>query len=147
MRRIAGGLLIALAALMLFGFLRADIDQPPLVIGLTLLLAVGLPAGAGIALLRGTRLAASAERLATLRQETIEAEVLRLAGLHSGRLAAVEVVRDLGVSVEDANAALEGLMRRGLADIEITPSGGIVYAFPDVRLLDEKSRAKGLLDD
>lgn len=146
MRRIVGVLLITLAALMLFGFLRADVEQPPLVIGLTLLLAVGVPAGAGIALLRSTSRGRN-ERLATLRQETIEAEVLRLAGLHGGRLAAVEVIRDLGVSVEDANGALEALMRRGLADIEITPSGGIVYAFPDVRLLDEKSQAKGLLDD
>jgi hypothetical protein len=30
--------LIALAALMVFGFLPSDIDQPPLVIGVTLLL-------------------------------------------------------------------------------------------------------------
>lgn len=148
MRRIIGGSLVALAAFMALGFLRADVVASPLVTGLTLLVAVGIPGAAGIYLLSGrVRRVASAERLEVLRAQTIEAEVLRLATESQGRLAAVEVVRDLGISPEEADDALEALMRRGIADVEITPSGGIVYAFPDIRLLSEKQRARGVLDD
>ncbi|MGH7444289.1 MAG: hypothetical protein ACREKM_05410 [Longimicrobiales bacterium] len=148
MRRITGGALVALAAFMVIGFVRADVAGSPLVIGLTLLVAVGVPGAAGLYLLVGHRgRAASGERLAALRVQTIEAEVLRLATSSSGRLAAVEVVRDLGISPEEASSALEALMRRGLADVEVTPSGGIVYAFPDIQLLAEKPRARGVLDD
>lgn len=147
-RRIIGGALVALAAFMALGFFGADIDASPLVTGLTLLVAVGVPGAVGVHLLTGRAgRVASAARLEVLRAQTIEAEVLRLAGESNGRLAAVEVVRDLGISPEEAGDALEALMRRGIADVEITPSGGIVYAFPDIRLLSEKQQARGVLDD
>ncbi len=146
LKRMTGGVLLALAGFMLLGFLRADLDTTPVVAALTLIVAVGIPAAAGGVMLAGGR-NGRRSRIAELRRQTVEAEVLRLASAGSGRLAVVEIVRDLGVSSAEAEEALQALMRRGVADVEVTPSGGIVYAFPDIRLLDEKSRARGILDE
>jgi hypothetical protein len=81
-----------------------------------------------------------------LRQQTIEAEVLRLAGERGGRLALVEIVTELAIPSEAAQAALEGLVERELADIAVTDSGVLVYTFHDVERLSEKSRARGILE-
>jgi hypothetical protein len=58
----------------------------------------------------------------------------------------VEVASDISISPEAAKGALDSLAERDLADIEITSSGLIVYAFRDVRHLGEKPHAKGVLD-
>ena len=149
MGRIVGAVaLLLLSLFMLLGFLRsgAAIAAPTTIVAL--LLTVGLPAAGGIALLAGrvrgrNRLSARREQL---RRQTIDAEILKLAEQHGGKLTAVEVVSALAVTPEAAQAALEEFHGRELAEIEITDSGVLVYVFRDIQHLAEKAHSRGILD-
>ena len=147
MGRLFGGLgLIGLALFMLIGFFAADVGGMAAIIALGI--TVVLPGVAGAALIRrhlrgGTGLS---ERRNDLRQQTLEAELLRLSGVKGGKLTIVEAVSELAITPEEAKHALDELSRRGLADFEVTDSGVIVYAFHDVQHLSEKSKAKGILE-
>jgi hypothetical protein len=144
---VGGGLLILLSLFMLIGFFQSSAVLSAAT-AVALLMTVALPAAGGIALVAGhfggrTRLA---RRRDELRQQTIESEILRLAGQRGGRLTAVEVASDMAIAPEAAGAALDSLVMRELAELEITESGMLVYAFHDVRKLHEKPHAKGILD-
>lgn len=149
MGRIAGAVaLLLLSLFMLFGFLRsgAAIGAPATIFAL--LLTVGLPAAGGIALLAGrvrgrNRLGARREQL---RRQTIDAEILRLAEQHAGKLTVVEVVSALAVTPAAAQEALNDFHTRELAEIEITESGVLVYVFRDIQRLEEKAHSRGVLD-
>lgn len=145
MGRVAGWLLIALAAFMFIGYLGADVSGPASVFAL--LITVLLPAAGGVALvtgrMRGRTIGARREEL---RQQTLEAELLRLAGRHGGKLTIVEAVGELAITPEEAKQALDALSVRGLADFEVTDSGIVVYVFHDVRNLGDKSGSRGLLE-
>jgi hypothetical protein len=147
-RLVGGALLVLLSLFMLFGFLgsSASLGAPATIAAL--LLTVALPAAAGVALASGHFRARGrfARRRDELRQQTIESEILRLAGQRDGRLTAVEVASDMAISPEAAKDALDSLALREQAELEITESGVIVYAFHDVRHLEEKPHAKGVLD-
>lgn len=148
MRPILGGGLVALSLFLLLGFFSADLAGSAAATWAALLVAVGVPGVAGSALLyqhfAGRN--ALAGRRDALRRQTQEAEVLRLAGEHDGRLTAVEVVRDLAMSHDDADALLRRLVERGAADVEVTDTGLIVYRFDDIRRLGDKSTGRGVLD-
>jgi hypothetical protein len=137
--------LLTLAGLMLFGFLRssASIAAPSTIVAL--LITVVAPAAGGIALLRGTDLAKS-KRLDQLRQQTIDAEVLRLAVAEGGSLTAVEVATALAITPEQAKDTLDALVGRDVADIAVTERGVVVYTFHDAKHLGGKGDAKGVLD-
>ena len=137
--------MLAIAAFMFVGFLGsgASLASPTAIIAL--LLTVGLPAGAGVAMLRGIGGARRA-RAGRLREQTIEAEMLRLAMQHGGKLTALEVATALALSPETAKARLDSLAEREQADLEITDAGVIVYAFHEARNIGGKSSARGLLD-
>ena len=146
MGRYAGWALIAVAGFMFIGYLGADVSGPA-AIG-ALLVAVALPAAAGIALIRGGgsgsgRLTARRE---ALRRDTLQAELLRLAAQHAGRLTIVEAVAALAITPEEAKERLDALTVQGIADFEVTDSGVIVYVFHDVQRLDEKTQGRGLLE-
>lgn len=144
--RILGWILIALAAFMFVGFLGADVAGSQ-ALG-ALIITVLLPAAGGVALVTGrigTRGRIGARR-EELRQQTLEAELLRLAGRRSGKLTIVEAVGDLAITPEEAKRALDALAVRGLADFEVTDSGVVVYVFHDVQHLGDKPQSKGLLD-
>lgn len=147
-RLVWSALLLALSIFMLVGFVRSDASLAAPATIAALLITVGLPAVAAVALASGHfrgrgRLTRRREEL---RQQTIESEILRLAARHSGRLTAVEVASEMAITPEAAKDALDALALREQAELEITESGVIVYSFHDVRHLDEKSRAKGVLD-
>ena len=144
-RRWGGIALLAIAAFMFLGFLNssASLGSPTGLVAL--LLTVGLPAGAGVALLRGIGGARNA-RAQRLRQQTIDAEVLRLAIQHAGKLTAVEVATALALAPETAKGSLHSMVERELADLEITDAGVIVYAFHDAKNIGGKSSARGILD-
>jgi len=149
MRPVGGFALLGLSLFMLLGFFSADLPQSAAVKLLALLVGVGIPGAAGGTLLlqhfgRKGRLAGSRERLI---RQTQEAELLRLAGERGGRLTVVEVVRELALTHSDAESLLRSLVVRGFAEVEVTDSGLLVYAFPDVQLLDDKATARGVLDD
>lgn len=149
MTRILGAALLAAVTLfMLLGFLNSEVALGAPATLAALALTVGLPAvGAGL-LLRvhfGER-ARLGNRKRELRAQTIEAEILRLAAEKGGQLTVLEVTTALALSPEASKAALDGLMLREHADLEITDSGVLVYSFHDIRRLGDKGSAKGLLD-
>lgn len=143
-----GGVLLLLSMFMLLGFFRSDVALGSPTTIFALLIAVGVPAAAGTALLAGKlghrrHLAGRKEQL---RLQTLDAEILRLAGKHNGKLTLVEVVSELAVTPETAKQALDAMHTRELAEIEITESGVLVYAFHDVQRVGEKPHSKGILD-
>jgi hypothetical protein len=137
--------LLALAGLMLFGFMRSNASIAAPATMVALLITVVVPAVGGVALLRGTDLARG-KRLDQLRQQTIVAEVLRLAVTEGGRLTAVEVATSLGLTPEQAKNTLDELVARDIADIAVTERGVVVYTFHDAKHLGGKGDAKGVLD-
>ena len=149
MGTLAGGVaLVGVALFMVAGFLRAAVDPLAPATLVALLIAAGLPAAGGSWLLArhfgvGRRIEARREEL---RRDTLEAEILKMAERHGGKLTAVEVAGELAVPATTADELLNELMRRELAEIEITDSGLLVYAFHDLRHLSEKESARGLLE-
>src|SRR5215216_2999012 len=107
-----GGLaLLAVAAFMLFGFLRSAVSIGSPAAITALLLTVALPAVAGIALIRGiaTISGRRSARVDELRRRTIEAEIPRLAIQHGGRLTAMEVATALALPSETAKETLDAM--------------------------------------
>lgn len=147
-RKVGGIALLALAAFMLFGFLRSDASLSSPAAIAALVITVALPAAGGIALLRGfaTFGGRRSARVAELRQKTIEAEILRLAIQHGGKLTAMEVATALALPQESAKATLDALAEREIADLEITDAGVIVYAFHDAKHIGGKHSSRGILD-
>jgi hypothetical protein len=140
-----GGGLLALAALMALGFLRsnASIARPATIAAL--LIVVVLPAIAGIAIIRGIGSGEEARR-AKLRQQTIEAEVMKLAMQQAGKLTALEVATALALPPDETTRALDAMVEREVADIEITDDGVIVYTFDAAKRLGSKHTSRGILD-
>ena len=147
-RTLGGSALLALAALMFAGFMRSDASiASPAAIG-ALLMTVVLPAAAGIALLLGAASfgGRNSARVEKLRQQTIDAEILRMATQHDGRLTVIEVATALALPPETAKTYLDALVSREVADLEITERGLIVYMFHDAKHVGGKHSARGLLD-
>ena len=146
MSKKTGGIaLLVLAALMFYGFVRSDASLAAPATIMALLLTAVAPAVGGIALLRGGG-AARTRRLDQLRQQTVDAEILRLAVAEGGRLTAVEVATALALTPEVAKEALDGLVTRDVADIAVTERGVVVYTFHDAKHIGGKGEAKGVLD-
>lgn len=145
---IGGGVLIATALFMLMGFFNMSRPVSVPAAMATLLFTVGLPAAAGIALIRshlGTR-GRLARRREDLRRQTQEAELLKLAQEAGGKLTVVEVASRLALPMTTVETLLNGLHERGAAEIEVTDAGLIVYRFPDVQHLPGKSGSRDVLD-
>jgi hypothetical protein len=147
-RTLGGSALLAVAAFMLLGFLRSDASLGSATAIAALVLTVVLPAAGGVALLRGVTTTGGrrSARVERLRQQTIEAEILRLATQHGGKLTALEVATALTLPPESAKATLDGLAEREIADLEITEAGVIVYSFHDAKHIAGKHSARGILD-
>jgi hypothetical protein len=147
LKRLLGGWgLVVLAAFMLMGYFRADVDGGAALMALAI--TVLLPGAAGIALIAGHYRGGARvrDRKTDLRQQTMEAELLRCAEQHGGKLTIVEAVRDLAITPEEAKQGLDALSLRGMAEFEVTDSGVVVYAFHDLQRLSEKSQARGILE-
>lgn len=147
-RTTGGAALLMLAGFMLVGFFQSGADIANAATLAALLITVALPAGAGVALIAGRfgereRLRQGRERLRAL---TLEAETLRLAAARDGRITALEVAAEFALAPEDAAALLTSFDLRGIAEVQITPSGTLVYSFGDIRNLGEKAAARGVLD-
>jgi predicted DNA-binding transcriptional regulator len=141
--------LIGLSLFMLLGFTKAKLPPSPVIQLLTLGIAVVLPMGMGAALIY-SQFKPQQTNLKTRRQElqarTIQAAIIKLAIVHGGRLTAVEVIAELGITSEMATQHLTLLTHQNLAELEITESGTLVYAFQDVQALPEKLDAKRIAD-
>ena len=144
-RRFVGIGLLVLAGLLGWGFLRSGASiTAPATLAALLITVVG-PAVGGVVLLRGGSIARS-RRLDQLRQQTIEAEILKLAVNEGGRLTAVEVATTLGLTPEMAKEALDSMVTRDVADMAVTDRGVIVYTFHEAKYIEGKGDAKGVLD-
>ena len=147
MSRISGIALLVLSALMLVGFAKsgASIGAPKTLVAL--LITVALPAVGGVALLRGWLGNGNrSRRLEQLRQQTIEAEILRLAVKEGGRLTAMEVATALALPQEAVKETLDALVVRDVADLAVSDAGVIVYTFHDAKHIGGKDSARGVLD-
>ena len=144
-KKTGGVALLVIAALMFFGFMRSDATLASPATIMALLLTAVAPAVGGVALLRGGGTARN-RRLDQLRQQTIDAEILRLAVAEGGKLTAVEVATALALTHEMAKETLDGLVARDVADIAVTERGVIVYTFHDAKHIGGKGDAKGVLD-
>lgn len=143
-----GGALIAVGLFMLMGFfnLSRPLSAPAAIA--TLLFTVGLPAGAGIALLRSHFAARGslARRRDDLRRQTQESELLKLSQELGGKVTVVEGAARLALPTTTVDELLAGLHERGVAEIEVTEAGLIVYRFPDIQHLPGKSTSRDVLD-
>jgi hypothetical protein len=147
MKTIGGFVLLLLSLFMALGFARSDLGAGAAV-WLAVLVAVVVPGVGGIALLAEplrTRLGLE-RRKARIEEDTLDAEVLRLAARHAGRLTVLEVVAELGIPEPQAVKVLNGFHGRDRAELEVTASGVIVYRFHDIQHLGEKPHARGILD-
>lgn len=145
---ITGSVLVFLSLLMLLGFLNSSRPLSFPVAAFTLLVAVGIPAATGGALLwryfrdrLGFR-----DRREALREQTYQSEILRLAERKGGKLTVVEVVAEAALDTGSVERLLHGFVEQGVADIEITDSGVLVYAFHDIQQLGEKASSRDVLD-
>ena len=132
-RKFGAWALLVLAAFMLLGFLRSGAGLGSPTAFFALLVTVALPAAGGIALLRGALGGNAKGRMEQLRQQTIEAEILRLAMQHKGRLTVVEVTSALALTGDEAKRALDELERREVAELDFTEDGVLFYTFHDAK--------------
>jgi hypothetical protein len=145
---IGGSALITVALFMLVGFF--NVSRPlsaPAAIA-TLLFTVALPGAVGLALVHSHFAARSglARRREALGRQTQEAELLKLAQEHQGKLTVVEAASRLALPAAAVEDLLRGLHNRGLAEIEITDAGLLVYTFPDVQKLPGKGTSRDVLE-
>ena len=149
MNKITGAVVLALLALlMLAGFLNSD----PAASAGTVMAAVGLtvvlPAAGAVLLARShfrdrSRLTG---RRAALARHAAESEILRLAQGRGGKLMAVETAMAMHLSEDVARETLDTMVSEGRAELEVTEGGNLVYTFPTLAQLGDKSTAKGILD-
>lgn len=147
-KRVFGTFLIVIALFMTVGFLKAKPDVGTVALAVTFFIAVVVPGAAG-GYLWWTTFAereALARRREDLRRQTLEAELLRLAERRGGKLMVVEAAGELAFGAAVIEETLNAMADRGLAEVEISESGVLVYAFYDVRHLGEKEGARGVLD-
>ena len=133
---------------MLAGFLNAGTGASAGAVLIALGITVVLPA-AGAVLLARSHFADKSRltgRRAELRRHAMESEIVRLAQARGGKLLAVEVAMAMHVAEDTAREALDAMVARERAELEVTDEGNLVYVFPTLRQLSDKSTARGLLD-
>ncbi len=149
MKKITGAVGLALLALfMLAGFLNSDTTASAGARLLALGITVVLPAAGAVLLVRShfaekSRLTG---RRAELRRQATESELLRLAQGRGGKLMAIEAAMSLHLSEDSARETLDAMVGAGRAELEVTDEGNLVYTFPTLKALSDKSTARGILD-
>lgn len=86
------------------------------------------------------------KRAARELQESTEKRIMQLAMQKGGKLTVPEVVVDSNMDIEAAQQGLEALARKGMAGVEVTDSGVIVYVFSTIQHLDDKALSKDILE-
>ena len=72
----------------------------------------------------------------------IQDRLLELAQKHNGKLTIVETATELDIAVSDAQTLLENLCRIGMAQLQVSESGTLVYHVTDIISKDEKDRSE-----
>jgi len=100
--------------------------------GLAAVLGLG-GVGAGLgALFLGKSAASDADRR---RVEMLRSRIVDLAERGEGRLTATQVSRELGISAEEADAALSSMADGEKIALEVSPDGLLFYDFRELRAL------------
>ncbi|HMW37669.1 MAG TPA: hypothetical protein PKA72_15040, partial [bacterium] len=68
--------------------------------------------------------------------------MLELAQKHDGKLTVIETATALDIAVSDAQTLLENLCRIGMAQLQVSESGVMVYHITDIISKDEKDRSE-----
>jgi hypothetical protein len=71
---------------------------------------------------------------------------MKLAIQHKGKLTVLEVATALALQQDETKVALDRMVARDIADIEITDDGVIVYTFDAAKRLGSKDTSRGILD-
>ena len=79
--------------------------------------------------------------------KALEAKILKLARNFRGRLTPLELAANSSLSLEEADRALEDIVRRGYANMAVSDSGNIMYEFPGFLELAPPKQKKLELDD
>jgi hypothetical protein len=140
--------LLSLSLFMLLGFMRVAADGIAVAELMAFGIVVLLPLGFGVKLLRdhfGRDKRIEANK-ADMRSRTLNAEVFKLAHTHGGKLTIIEVVTALAITADEAKHILDSLAVDGHADFQVTDSGVVVYDFQEIRRMDDKSSARGILE-
>ncbi len=145
---ISGIGLLVIAGFMTIGFFGASFTEITAAVAIAVIIGVVLPGIGGIALIRAyfkqkERLSGRRESLG---QQTLSSEILKFARQKSGKLTAVEVMSEFAIDQDAAQKALEEFHSRGIAEIELTESGVLVYSFYDIKHLPDKDSSRGVLD-
>jgi hypothetical protein len=122
----AGGCVIGVAIiLLLFGliFLLGSQGQPAIIVAGIVMVVVGI--GAGVFAIR------KLGQVTNTSPETVEQRILNLATMSGGEVTAAEVTGALQVPVRDAQAALERLVSKGMAEHKVR-GDDLFYAFPGI---------------
>jgi hypothetical protein len=116
-------------------------DAPPKILpsDIFMMLTLGVaPSVLGVALwLRASRQKRAAA------EEALEREILRLAAQSHSKLTATDVAVRIVITVKQAEEALQSMVIKGLAQIQISESGAVVYHFYTLLSHDEKQGATG----
>ena len=79
--------------------------------------------------------------------KALEAKILKLARNFRGRLTPLELAANSSLSLEEADRALEDIVRRGYANMAVSDSGNIMYEFSGFLELAPPTQKKLELDD
>ena len=131
---VGGAALLFLSLFMLLGFFNASKEMPFLASALTFLILVIFPGVAGTLLIysRYKAKGASKRQLERLRQQTQQAEILRVAEKRGGAVTIAAVVADTAMDADTVKETLMALVTQGFANFDLTESGDIVYSFYDM---------------
>ena len=72
-------------------------------------------------------------------EETLEDTILKLARKFRGKLTPLELAANSSLSLDEADKALEDIVRKGYANIEVTDEGTIIYEFPGFLQFDSSN--------
>ena len=79
-------------------------------------------------------------------EKALERTILKLARKFRGQLTPLELAADSDLSLDDANNALEDIVRKGYANMKVTDEGNIIYEFPGFLQFDSTD-SRELPDD
>ena len=123
---VAGGCVLGVAILvLLFGLIFLLGSQGNLAILLTGTLMIVVAIAAGVFAIR------KMGQVATTSPDAVDERILNLATLSGGDVTAAEVTGALGVPLADAQAALERLVSKGLAEHKVR-DGDLYYTFAGI---------------
>ncbi len=75
----------------------------------------------------------------------LEQKILRLAQEEMAKITVAEITAKYGLSLKKSKAVLDEMVSQGVAEIQVSHSGGIVYFFPGLMSAEEKRNAEDIL--